>query len=178
VSKYYNENWHGIRNEWVEGLKQEEFNFGESTNNRLESFFQKLKNVVTHRLNLQEFIASFLTCIKFQRDCRRHELITSLAKVRTKVFENEHQQRFFNHLTEFAFKKVMTQMELARDVTVIDEHSVQSSKGILKVTPDTCECGTFVSLSLPCRHIIAMRNFQDLRHFLPWGCGYQMDQDV
>jgi hypothetical protein len=91
---------------------------------------------------------------------------SSLAKVKTKVFDKEHQQRFFNHLTEFAFKKVMTQMDPSKDVCVIDEHSVETSKGLLKVPPDPCECIRFVSLSMPSRHIIAMRNFQDLDCFV------------
>jgi hypothetical protein len=39
VKEYYNTNWHGIKKQWVEGLKNKQMNLGVSTNNRIESFF-------------------------------------------------------------------------------------------------------------------------------------------
>ena len=36
VAEYYMKNWHPIREEWVEGLKQKQFNLQERTNNRIE----------------------------------------------------------------------------------------------------------------------------------------------
>ena len=36
VSEYYKKNWHPIRSEWVEGLKQQQFNLCVRTNNRIE----------------------------------------------------------------------------------------------------------------------------------------------
>ena len=42
VTIYFNKNWHNIRTEWVEGLKHQQMSLSERTNNRLESFFQKL----------------------------------------------------------------------------------------------------------------------------------------
>jgi transposase-like protein len=46
VRNYYDAIWHPIKKEWVEGLTKQKFNFDESTNNRLESFFKKLKAVI------------------------------------------------------------------------------------------------------------------------------------
>ena len=47
VVKYFNENWHPIRNEWVMGLKSASCgNFFNSTDNRLESINGKLKQVI------------------------------------------------------------------------------------------------------------------------------------
>ena len=43
VMKYFNDNWHLIRNKWVEGHKNKYTNFRNSTNNRLESINQKLR---------------------------------------------------------------------------------------------------------------------------------------
>ena len=42
VTTYYNKNWHPIRHEWVEGLKQQNFSLDERTTNRVESTFQKI----------------------------------------------------------------------------------------------------------------------------------------
>jgi hypothetical protein len=54
VKQYFNK-WHSIKRQWVEGLKKPQFNLGESTNNRLESFFQKLKTLVKVRLSMPNF---------------------------------------------------------------------------------------------------------------------------
>jgi hypothetical protein len=68
---------------------------------------------------------------------------------------------------EFTFKKVVDQVELSKNVTVIDEQSVQAASGVITVTIDTCECSTYAYLKLPCRHIFAMRSYQDLDLFCP-----------
>jgi len=41
VIEYFDDNWHEIREQWVEGFKQESCNYLNSTNNRLESINQK-----------------------------------------------------------------------------------------------------------------------------------------
>ena len=43
VINYYNANWHAIKQEWVECFKSACVNFGERTNNRLESINSKVK---------------------------------------------------------------------------------------------------------------------------------------
>ena len=45
VISYYNDNWHEIREEWVEGYKGAHFTLGESTNNRLENINGKIESV-------------------------------------------------------------------------------------------------------------------------------------
>ena len=45
---YYNENWHPIKEQWVEGFKTQSSNFmNRKNNNRVESTKQKLKSVIT-----------------------------------------------------------------------------------------------------------------------------------
>ena len=56
VASYYNKQWHNIKEEWVEGLKKKSMNLGERTNNRIESFFGKLKSCVNYRNTLQELL--------------------------------------------------------------------------------------------------------------------------
>ena len=43
VAAYFEKNWHGIREEWVEGLKKQHLSLGERTTNRVESTFQKIQ---------------------------------------------------------------------------------------------------------------------------------------
>ena len=47
VMKYFNENWHSIKYEWVLGLKSTCGSFLNATNNRLESINGKLKQVIS-----------------------------------------------------------------------------------------------------------------------------------
>ena len=47
VIHYFDDNWHGIKEQWVEGLKRESCHYLNSTNNRLESINQKIKSAVT-----------------------------------------------------------------------------------------------------------------------------------
>ena len=53
--KYFDSNWHGIRELWVEGLKQQQRSFLTRTNNRVESVNQKLKSVITKFSNIVTF---------------------------------------------------------------------------------------------------------------------------
>ena len=56
VIKYFDENWHEIREQWVEDLKREACHYLNSTNNRLESINQKIKSVVnSHHSSLLNF---------------------------------------------------------------------------------------------------------------------------
>lgn len=45
VISYFNDNWHPIRQEWVEFYKGVSFTLGETTNNRLENINGKVKSV-------------------------------------------------------------------------------------------------------------------------------------
>jgi hypothetical protein len=111
----------------VEGLKKQQFNLGESTNNCLENFFQKLNMLVKVRLNMPDFISALMSCIKFQRQERRHQLVTSHQNNRTLGFQQEHEGLFYAFVTKYDFKKIKLQMDFSKQVTVIDEHSVTTS---------------------------------------------------
>lgn len=55
VIGYIKSNWHGIRKEWVSGMQLDEGTFLKATNNRLESFNQKLKSVMCTNATLDDF---------------------------------------------------------------------------------------------------------------------------
>ena len=48
VITYFNANWHSIKDEWVLGMKSSCGSFLNFTNNHLESFNGKLKQVIDH----------------------------------------------------------------------------------------------------------------------------------
>ena len=45
VISYFNDNWHDIRYEWVEGYKGANFTLGETANNRIKCINGKIKSV-------------------------------------------------------------------------------------------------------------------------------------
>ena len=48
INTYFDANWHGIREQWVEGMERQHCNLLTSTNNRVEGFNQKLASFVRH----------------------------------------------------------------------------------------------------------------------------------
>ena len=61
---YFNNNWHGIRNQWMEELKNASANFLNNTNNRLESTNQKIKEVVSRYSRITVFFQDLMLCIR------------------------------------------------------------------------------------------------------------------
>ena len=55
VLDYFDANWHSIRNQWVNGLKNDKLIIQNHTNNHLECINQKLKSVITKYSNLNQF---------------------------------------------------------------------------------------------------------------------------
>lgn len=60
--------WHDIRCQWVTGLK-ESCNFGNDTNNRLESINQKFKQVIERFARFEQFFHDLEVVLK----CLRQE---------------------------------------------------------------------------------------------------------
>ena len=58
VTEYFDTNWHPIKEQWVDGLKNDNVTFQNRTNNRLECINQLLKSVITKYSSLPLF---FLT---------------------------------------------------------------------------------------------------------------------
>ena len=67
VVDYFNESWHPIRSKWVLGMKSSCGNVLNFTNIRLECIDGKLKQVVSRRSSLEEFVEKFFIILI----CRR-----------------------------------------------------------------------------------------------------------
>ena len=80
VQNYFNSNWHGIRVEWVKGLKS--FHLKNDTTNRVESFFSKLKAYFSPRSSLKETLAGLMSCVDSLRSERQPSTLTTNQKFR------------------------------------------------------------------------------------------------
>ncbi|KAG1650974.1 Zinc finger SWIM domain-containing protein 3 [Nymphon striatum] len=164
VLDYYNHNWHDIRDQWVEGLKNNKPNFMNSTNNRLESTNQKLKSVISQYSGVTVFFQDLMKCInslKNERDHRATNVVLKSPIHRVAVSETE--QAYEDLLTPFAFKYVKQQLQFSLNTTIVgrvDDRSATvntTSLGNIVVFVDSCECSFFTSMLLPCRHVFGVR---------------------
>ena len=80
--EYFDNEWHSIREQWVEGLKAMAFNFLTSTNNRVESSNGQIKTVCADQSTVSQFFEDFMslyTSIRVEKD---HKALLVTQKVR------------------------------------------------------------------------------------------------
>ncbi len=162
VVTYFEENWHPIKNQWTMGMKYSTGNFLNGTNNRLESLNAKLKSVISRYSSLEEFFDKFFLILRVLRSERDHKASLSVQKVPV-LFHSPTESAsvsYIQYLTPYAYKFVAKQMELKSKVKLTSDNgqfSVSTSEGTKKVNEVTCECMSYQSMKLPCRHVLAVR---------------------
>ena len=80
VIGYYEQNWEPIKHQWVCALKNEIFNLGETTNNRVESNFNKLKSVCSKHRSFLQFFMEFFSFLGVIRNERNHHHIMAISR--------------------------------------------------------------------------------------------------
>lgn len=171
VLNYFNKNWHPIAHEWTK-FSMNCGNLGNLTNNRLESINSKIKQMVKKHSTMVAFVHSFFKWLTN----REHEMLNKVSKnfVKKKVTDHESgsaELQYMKELTTFAFSIVEQEIAHHRAITfrrvdknlktcVIMLHNVK-----ITATPRTCECATWKSKFLPCRHMFATRKLFNLPLF-------------
>ena len=166
VASYFNTNWHGIKNEWVLGMKSCSGNFLNFTNNRLESL---KKQVIDCYSTLKDFFEKFFVILSTLRIERDHKVAMMMQVNR---FSSESPEYLYsNYLTSYASQFVLNQLSLMLKVNPVDqdngEYTIESYR---TVTSNDCECIFYKSMLLPCRHIFALRKKLDLPLYDPSLC--------
>lgn len=107
VLQYFNNNWHGVKEEWTIFGRNKHNNYLNTTSNRVESFNQKLKLIVKKNSTLPKFFADlqiFLSSLASEKNLKA--IKTRMRSKRQRVFDNV--QRDYNEfLTSFSFNKLM-----------------------------------------------------------------------
>ena len=80
VVEYFDSNWHSIRHEWLDGLKNASCNFMNRTNNRVESINQKLKSVISRYSGITLFFQDLMKCLNTLRIERDHRALEITMK--------------------------------------------------------------------------------------------------
>ena len=163
VVEYFDQNWHPIRKQWTMGMKYSTGNFLIGTNNRLESLNTKLKSVISRYSSLEEFVDKLFLVLRVLRSERDHAASLTAQKVPVAFHSTTDPSSvsYMQHLTPYAYKFVAKQMALKAKVELVNDGSEQyhvaSSEGSISVSSSACQCTSWRSMRLPCRHISAVR---------------------
>ena len=185
VLNYFDENWHHIREQWVEGLKHDSCHYLNSTNNRLESINQKIKSVVSKYSSVVTFFQELMKCFDSLALERDHRAVMIFHKVSVNPYaENTPLYEYQNYLTPYAFSYVVKQFSLADKVKLtelIDPDSLCTNFYLKERTITTsiltCNCGFFKAMQLPCRHMFSLRRQLQLDLFDKQLCGVRWTRD-
>ena len=162
VVDYFNDNWHPIKEEWVMGFKAACGSFLNFTNNRLESINGKLKQVISCRSTLEEFIMKFFVILTSLRTERDHKAALMFQKVKVRPFSKDTPEaKYCEVLTSYASDFVIKQLSLMEKVKQIQEkdgvYTVETNSGLKTVSTKDCNCVFRQSMKLPCRHMLVLR---------------------
>ncbi|KAL7294048.1 hypothetical protein TKK_0012522 [Trichogramma kaykai] len=169
VRKYYDDNWHKNRTDWVKCF----FNlrsFCTETNNRVESLNQKIKLLLEKKSSMVTFLNEFFVFLDIHKNERDEKLVkTFLKKPAYKIFIRD--------LTDYAFEHVSKHIDAVGEVKYTRQldsgyYEVRSSYGVIEyiASVTSCTCINFLSMGLPCKHIFKVRQICELDLFDPNLC--------
>ena len=174
ILDYFNENWHPIYKQWTR-FSMRNSNLNNFTNNTLELLNQNIKLIIMFKHNFLDFVDKFfifLSSRKIERDVKIINLLTK--KSFTKVDENL--KEYFNILTPYAFDYVKKEYSYLASTMEYPEPSANDNESShvykvlfrgmsVEVTANYCTCYKRLSMLLPCRHILFVRNSENLPLF-------------
>lgn len=158
--KYFNVNWHCIREDWSK-YSVIKNNFGNETNNKLESVNGKIKQVVDKFSPLSIAVKDFFEWYdshKTESHIRTAQQF--LRKPILSVHASSSEQKYIEKLTKYASNLVLKELKSSTKIvfTDIDEVSKICQLDKIQTSTTLCQCSTNISLKLPCRHILAARS--------------------
>ena len=170
VLEYFQKNWHGIREQWVDGLKNSCCNYMNRTNNRVESINQKLKMVISRYSGITQFFQDLMKCLSSLEIERDHRAVEVIAKRSVFDSSNPVLNKYMSLLTPYAFQYLQDQLNYSKKVKFvrdIDEVSCEflSKKRTVVTKVNDCTCGFVSAMRLPCRHILYMRRCRNISEY-------------
>lgn len=159
--QYYDKNWRGIKNEWYTGPQFQVSSFNNTTNNRLECLNAKLKSVVKRNSSLEDFVKLLFATLKAVSDEHDHKEAMCIYKRPAEAEAMAAAQKYCQHVTPYAFQHLRDQLDRVDGVHVVenvgDIFRCKPSHGEMITTVSSCSCPFWVTMKLPCRHILAVR---------------------
>lgn len=179
VTEYIDEHWHPVRTEWAACFTMKYHHYSNRTTNRVELLNSKLKSVVTKYTTLQKF---FIETIQFMKSAITESDYRSISKAERQPIvdgnEEEYVRKYRRLLTEFAFFKLKTHIEMHTSIVFsnitrevgITTLQTNGQEVIYITKSDTCSCPFFSVLDMPCKHMLAFWDHHQLPKYVPEKC--------
>ena len=155
-------NWDSCKSMWVTYERDEAIHFANTTNNRLESHNQKLKDV-TSRSSLSEMFQNVLLYVRTAESESFTEEFTSRSTIDSKIPGVSDIQSAY---TQYAADLIVNQLKVAKSVDHDIKFSKENSEAEItyrdqsysvSVDKGTCSCTFQRTMSMPCRHVFKCR---------------------
>ena len=120
VVSYFNKNWHIIRNEWVR-YSLSKNNFGNYTNNPVESTNARLKDEIPPHSTIMEFCHGFFRYLNRRNEFIKFKLGQDIYKHPLRGYNKETPEYMYQEsLTTVAFNKVIVQFTRRKPMTFLE----------------------------------------------------------
>lgn len=178
LMQYFNNEWNTpeMKPMWVGFHVNKGSHFHNRTNNRTETFNQKLKNVLTRFAPLKKMFKETIIVLSTLADERDYRKITNAEKNPAKILNEEPFEHDYRKLlTQFAFTHIKTQIDRIADVQfsiVEDDRGIifAANQTFIEVSARQCTCEFFKTMRLPCKHILAFMANKGENQFEPALC--------
>ncbi|POM58957.1 Hypothetical protein PHPALM_36330 [Phytophthora palmivora] len=161
---YFLDNWHACREMWRSFLRDNVAHLGNSTNNRLESSWQKIKTIVDRDVDLDEAVTSLIWWARY----KEKQFTTDLCRVGRVVDTVRHTNPVLARLAQIVSKHAYNIIEEEFKVAVSPQTYDTVERGLnekfaLHSENTTCviDGATWKSFcmlgrtrKLPCRHVM------------------------
>ncbi|CAG5075431.1 Protein of unknown function, partial [Cotesia congregata] len=172
IVEYFDKNWHECRKEWSLSSDYVQHNFGNGTNNRLESLNAKIKIDVDKYLSLEDFVRQLLICTECSQLEKNHKAAKSYQKQKVLSFSKDSPEcRYSQYVTNYAFNFIKKELEKMHKLELIYNENLNvyqqnlTPTGIISTTSSSCDCLERTSMILPCRHIFMVRKIENKNLF-------------
>lgn len=109
-TEYFDDNWYGIREQWVDGLKHSQYSYLNRTNNRVESINAKFKSIITRYSGITQFFNDLMQCLSSLQVERDHMALDFVTKRRvTSIDPQSALGKYVEVLTPYSFEYVKKQ---------------------------------------------------------------------
>ena len=172
--EYFNKNWEDCQSMWVSYKRNSYLHLANTTNNRLESHNQKLKDLTQRSSTLCEMFQNVIHFSHVNASEYSQAVFTEEFTTVSKFNEDvDGVEEIRNSFTRYAADMLVEQLKLSKtihyDIRVgrSSEHVVVSTTGTYDVDTENlaCTCSFKQTLGLPCRHLFFARSYLHLTTF-------------
>ena len=165
-------NWDSCKSMWVTFERDEAIHFANTTNNRLDSHNQKLKDVTSRSSSLSEMFQNVLLYVRTAESETSHTSFTEEFTSRSTVDSDiPGVSEIQSVCTKYAADMIVNQLKVAKSVDYDVNLSKEKSEAVVSyqdrsysvsVDKGTCSCTFQRTMLMPCRHVFKCRLDCDL----------------